>query len=269
MLLVAVVVLVFRGRRASWRALRAGGVLAVATVVVCVIAAAVTLVWQLAVQPASLESPAATLGKASPSMIGFILSRAVGTYGWGEAAPPAILVQFWALMVAALVVLGVASAVRRRARREITALVLNVVLSVAVIAAFLAFGSHAGQVQGRWFIAPLAGIPLLAGWMAATQPVAASFVRTTRIVSIALVIGVSACLAVFWWLNEYRYSVKGGSLFFLGRSVWQPPLGWAPWIACAVLGLIALVISALPERTIAGQPGETTATSSETIGMPA
>jgi hypothetical protein len=243
MILIAVVVLVFRGRRASWQAFRAGGRLAIATVALCVAAGAVTLIWQLAVQPASLESATATLGKASPSGIGFILGRAIGTYGWGEAAPPLILVQVWALMVAALVVLGVASAVMRRVRREIAALILACVLGVGAVAAFLAFGSHAGQVQGRWFIALLAGIPILAGWMTGSQPVIARFSRTSGLVGSALVAGVCACLAIYWWLNEYRYAVNGGSLFFLGHAVWQPPLGWAPWLVCAVLGLLALLVA--------------------------
>jgi Predicted membrane protein (DUF2142) len=249
MLVIALVVLVFRGRRVAWRTFRSGAKLAIATVAVCVAAGVVTLAWQLTVQPASLESPAATLGRATPSMIGFILNRALGTYGWGEAAPPEVLIQIWALMIAALVLLGLASAVVRRSGREIAALVLTCAVDVAAIALFLAFGSHAGQVQGRWFIAPLAGIPILAGWMAATQPGTAAFARISRIVASVLVAGVGACLALSWWLNEYRYTVhSGGPLFFLGHSLWQPPLGWAPWIVCGILGLVALVLSGLPGR---------------------
>lgn len=249
LIVIALVVLVFRGRRAAWHTFRSGGRLAIATFVVCIAAGAVTLGWQLTVQPASLESPAATLGRATPSMISFILNRAIGTYGWGEAAPPEVLIQVWALMIAALVLLGLAAAGVRRAGREIAALVLICAVGVAAIAVFLAFGSHAGQVQGRWFIAPLAGIPILAGWMAATRPDTAAFARTSRIVASVLIAGVVACLALSWWLNEYRYSVHSGApLFFLGHSLWQPPLGWAPWIVCAILDLVALLISGLPGR---------------------
>jgi hypothetical protein len=154
-------------------------------------------------------------------------------------------------MVAALVLLGGASAVKRGAGREIAALLLTGVVAVAVIAAFLAFGSHAGLTQGRWFIALLAGIPILAGWMAGSLPATSGLESTSRIVVGALILGVGACLAVYWWLNEYRYSVNGGSLFFLGHSLWQPPLGWAPWIVCGVLGLVALVMSGLPGRATA------------------
>jgi Predicted membrane protein (DUF2142) len=248
MLVIALIVLVFRGRRAAWRGFRSGGKLAIATVAVCAAAGVVTLAWQLAVQPASLETPAVTLGRATPSIIGFILDRAIGTFGWGEFWPPDVLTQVWALMVAALVLLGGASAVKRRAGREIAALLLTGVVAVAVIAAFLAFGSHAGLAQGRWFIALLAGIPILAGWMAGSLPATAGLESTSRIVAGVLIVGVSGCLAVYWWLNEYRYSVNGGSLFFLGHSQWQPPLGWAPWIVCGVLGLVALVMSGLPGR---------------------
>jgi len=248
MLVIALIVLVFRGRHAAWRGFRSGGKLAIATVAVCVAAGVVTLAWQLAVQPASLETPAITLGGASPSVVGFILNRAIATYGWGEFWPPDGLSQVWALMVAALVLLGGVSAVKRGAGREIAALVLTAVVTVAIIAAFLALGSHAGLAQGRWFIALLAGIPILAGWMAGSLPATAALQSTSRIVASALIIGVGACLAVYWWLNEYSYSVNGGSLFFLGHSRWQPPLGWAPWIVCGVVGLAALVVSGLPGR---------------------
>src|SRR4029077_18378038 len=122
----------------------------------------------------------------------------------------------------ALVLLGGASAVKRRAPREIVALLLTGVVAVAIIAAFLAFGSHAGFAQGRWFIALLAGIPILAGWMAGSLPATAGLESTSRTVAVALIAGVTACLAVYWWLNEYGYSVSGGSLFFLGHSLWQP-----------------------------------------------
>ena len=64
-------------------------------------------------------------------------------------------------------------------------------------------------------------------------------------VGAAVLAGVAACLGISWWLNEYRYSVNSGSLFFLGHTVWQPPLGWAPWIACGVLGLLALLVAGI------------------------
>jgi hypothetical protein len=252
MLLIALAVLVFRGRRAAWRALRSGGALAVAAVSVCVAAGVVTLAWQFAVQPRSLESATATLGQASPSGIAFILGRAVGTLGWGETAPPVGLDELWGLMVAALVALGVASALKRGAGREIVALAFTCVIDIAVIAALLGFGTNAGIVQGRWFIALLAGIPILAGWMAASQPASEGFERTSALVASVLVISAALCLAAFWWLNEYRYTGGGGSLWFLGHSAWQPPLGWAPWIVCGILGLGFMVISVVRQPQRAG-----------------
>jgi Predicted membrane protein (DUF2142) len=243
LVLITLVVLIYRGRRASWLAFRAGGRLALAAVVTCVAAGAVTFLWQLAVQPASLESTAATLGRASPSGIGVILERAIATIGWGEIAPPGGLTNVWGLMVAALVAFGVAAAQSRHARREIAALISLCAICVLAIAAFLGLGSHAGLTQGRWFLAVLAGIPILAGWMAATVPATARFERLARPAGGVLTVGVVACLAVYWWLNEYHYAVHGGSLSFLGHSLWQPALGWAPWITCAVLGLVAVLVA--------------------------
>lgn len=245
LVLITVVVLIFRGPRQSWAAFRAGGKIAIAAVAVCVAAGIATLGWQLAVQPAYQESLAPTLGNASPSMIAFILSRAIAVFGWGEAAPNPLLAQVWGLMAAAMVALGVVAALRRGAWREVASLVTICVAVVVVIAGFLAFGSHAGMIQGRWFLAPLAGIPIVAGWMASTRPKDVGDERTARTVSGVIVIVTAACLAIFWWANEYRYAADSGSLLFLGHSQWQPPLGWAPWLVCGALGLIAVLVAGL------------------------
>jgi hypothetical protein len=245
LLFITIAVLVFRGRRAFWHGIRSGGRLAVATVAVSVAAGLVTLGWQLAVQPLGLEKPVATLAHASPSMINFILARAISTFGWGEAVPSPLISEVWALMVAVLVLLGVASALRRRSGRELIALLVTAAGGVAAVAAFLAFGSNAAQTQGRWFIALLVGVPIVSGWMASSPPATARAESTVRIASEVLIVGVVACLATFWWINEYRYAVQGGSLFFIGHTLWQPPLGWVPWIVCGALGLMALLAAVL------------------------
>ena len=246
MLLIVVVVTLFRGPGASWQALRSGGKLAVAAIAVSAIAVIVTIGWQLGIQPAALERAVPTLQEVTPSLIGFILSHGVATFGWGEAAPPVVIAQVWGLLALALVSLGVRSAVARGARREIVALLVVVVGGIAIIVLFLAFGSENGLVQGRWFIAPLAGIPILAGWMAASRPATASFERSSRIVAGGVTAGVVICLAVYWWLNEYRYAVDGGSLLFIGHTLWQPPLGWAPWRHAQSSAWLAL--DAFPEH---------------------
>jgi Predicted membrane protein (DUF2142) len=260
MTLITVIVVVYRGPRVSWRAFRSGGTVAIASLVVCVLAGVATLGWQVGVQPAYQSSLAPTLSSASASMIGDIFSRAIATFGWGEAAPAPLLAQVWGLLVAATLALGVGAALTRRAWREIAALVTICVTVVVVIAGFLAFGSHAGVIQGRWFLAPLAGIPILSGWMASTPSEALRSLRRVRLMSGVVVIGTAACLAVFWWLNEYRYAVDGGSLLFLGHTQWQPPLGWAPWLVCAVLGLVLVLVAGLsggsdaPSAVVAPQP---------------
>lgn len=245
LVLIAVIVLIFRGPRASWAAFRSGRKIAVAAVAVCVVAGVATLGWQLAVQPAYQESLAPTLGNASPSMIAYILSRAVAVFGWGEAAPAPALAQVWGLLAAAMVAIGVTAGLRRRAWSEVASLVAICVAVVVVIAGFLALGSHAGMIQGRWFLAPLAGIPIISGWISTTPSQTVGEHRTARLVSGVVVIVTAACLAIFWWANEYRYAADGGSLLFLSHALWQPPLGWAPWVVCAVVGLVAMLAAGL------------------------
>jgi hypothetical protein len=244
LVLITAIVLVFRGPRVSWHAFRSGGSVAVAAVVACVVAGAATLGWQEAVQPA-YQSLAPTLGDATPAMIGHILSQAVAVFGWGEAAPAPLLMQVWGLLVGGVVVIGVQSAVRRRAWREIAALLVTCAAVVALIAGFLAFGSHAGVIQGRWFLAPLAGIPILSGWMAATRSDVHPVTRSSRQASAVVITGAAVCLGAFWWLNESRSAGDAGSIFFFGHAQWQPPLGWAPWVVSAVLGLLCLLVAGL------------------------
>jgi hypothetical protein len=219
-------------------------------VAVCVVAGVATLGWQLSVQPA-YQSLVPTLGSATPSSIAFILSRAIAVFGWGEAAPAPVLAQVWGLLAAVMVALGVLAALRRRAFREVASLVAICVAVVVVIGGFLAFGSHAGMIQGRWFLAPLAGIPIISGWMAATGPRTVGDERGFRRIAGVVVIVTAACLAIFWWANAYRYAVNGGPVLFLGRSLWQPPLGWAPWLVCAALGLLLMLIAGLSAETSA------------------
>jgi hypothetical protein len=219
-------------------------------VAACVVASVATLGWQLAVQPA-YQSLAPTLGNASPSMIGFILSRAIAVFGWGEAAPDPLLAQVWGLLAAAMVVFGVVVGVGRRAWRELSSLVAICVAVVVLIAGFLAFGSHAGMIQGRWFLAPLAGIPIIAGWTATTKMRSTGNDQAIRVVSGVVVIGTTACLAIFWWVNEYRYAANAGSPLFLGHSQWQPPLGWAPWLVCAAAGLLLMLVAGLSADPVA------------------
>ena len=159
-----------------------------------------------------------TLQEVTPSLIGFILSHGVATFGWGEAAPPVVIAQVWGLLALALVSLGVRSAVARGARREIVALLVVVVGGIAIIALFLAFGSENGLVQGRWFIAPLARNPHPGGVDGRVTARSRKLRAKLEDRAGGVIAGVAICLAVYWWLNEYRYAVDGGSLLFIGHT---------------------------------------------------
>jgi hypothetical protein len=107
------------------------------------------------------------------------------------------------------------------------------------------------MIQGRWFLAPLAGIPIASGWMAATRSQPVGDERVLRLVAGVVVIVTAGCLAIFWWTNAYRYAVNSGPLLFLGHAQWQPPLGWAPWLVCAAAGLLLMLIAGLSGGPIA------------------
>jgi hypothetical protein len=47
-----------------------------------------------------------------------------------------------------------------------------------------------------------------------------------------------------------------GTVWFINRAIWSPPLGWFPWIALVLLAMLAMILVAVlgagevsPERS--------------------
>jgi hypothetical protein len=246
------VILVMRGVAGAWHAFRRGGRMAIAAVVTVAAAIALSVAWQLTQQPRYPLTLSAV--PFEPQDLLTKLNQVVGTIGWGEAGQqPAVLILAWTVVAGVLVFLALTSAVARRVWREAVALVALIVMCVGIVAAFLVYGSHSGVVQGRWFGAVFAGIPIVAGWSlahsyGAGKP-ALDLHRVAERIAPPLLVVIVVCLAAAWWFNARRYAVGYfGPTLFLDRSQWNPPFGWIPWLVLGGVGLLLLSFAGVSHR---------------------
>lgn len=96
-------------------------------------------------------------------------------------------------------------------------------------------------------------VPLVAGELV----VAGTRRRRLRPRFLPLVVagGVAGVHAGAWYANARRHAIGApGRLLFLGRSEWEPPLGWVFWMVVVGLSAVCLVVSGLvTARSTGGQ----------------
>jgi hypothetical protein len=248
LVMLAVVAVFLRGFKATASAVRRGGRVAGTAIGIVLIGVAVAVVWQLTQQPAYPTTIA--VAPLNAGTFGTLLYNLVGTVGWGELEQPHLIVSVWAALDAVLVMLAIIRAARLLWWRSLAALLALTGGTLLLIAGFLVYGSHTGVVQGRWFEAIFAGVPILAGWIL-TMPASAGATTRSRGYSLDLlappfVLIEAVGLLAAWWYSVHRYAVglNGRLLFFLSPT-WQPPFGWLPWLLAAGVGLVCLVLASV------------------------
>jgi hypothetical protein len=237
-LLVAVTL---HGPRRAVRRARAGGRQAVLLGTALVVGGLSTVAWDLLmhthVQPDS--TPRLQLvGPALRSLRPW-LDEMVGRLGWGEAGLSPLLYHAWFV---ALVVLA-AAALAVGTWRERVACVVAAAAVVATTVFFVVVTHPSGfPTGGRYVQAGAAAMPLL--W---TEVLARNRTRLPAWSVPAAVGGALALVAVTQvdalYRNGRRFAVgvDGPAGYLLHGARWTPPGGWWPWVACAALGLAALI----------------------------
>ena len=85
----------------------------------------------------------------------------------------------------------------------------------------------------------------------------------------ALVVGFMTVVhLVGWWTNAVRNAVGFGAFAFWDGD-WDPPLGWAPWVLCALVGVVAGIGAAVQVGRASADPGPPDATTSVPPGVDA
>lgn len=258
MALDVTVVAAAHGFRPTCALLRSGRHRASFAFSVVAVGAALSVGWELAVQPHGRLDLGA-LGAAVPPSLGDlrrVLTEVIGVFGALDSPMPAFAYLLWLAAMAALLVAAMRFG-RRRERVVVMALGAGaVVLTLAVAVLNLALTGFG--MQGRYILPVVVTLPLLAGevW-ARRQPTSPLSLRSVRRRWALLLSLAGGLQAVAWYANGRRAAVgTDGPWLFMGSSEWSPSTGWYPLALLVVLASLVLVICAF---RIARQPTDAAA----------
>ena len=219
------------------------------------VATAGALAWALAVgsdYDLNLRPFPDSLGDGWTPALEAVSRHAVAVFGYLEYNLPGWIYDTWQSLVIVLLVLALAVGTTRQ--RVVLLLASGGAMLTPVLfqAAIL---RHTGfPVQGRHLLPLLVVVPLVAGEIVAQR---AAGRAPFRLVAIAAGLAAGAVHVGAWYGAARRAAVGiAGTWTFIGRSQWNPPLGWSLWTLCAVTGagLLALACAAQPR---ADEPAET------------
>ncbi len=168
-----------------------------------------------------------------------VLRDAVGTFGSLTVPLPTAARWIWWLLALGLVVVAVVVGDRRER------LLVGVVVIVCLVFPVL-FGAWSDRysgydVQGREVLPVLMLIPLVGGEIVGRKSAAFRDRRWPAVamsLAIALIAGFQAYA---WWVSARVAAGAPNTIRFYAHASWSPPLGWAPWIAAAGLGAVAML----------------------------
>ncbi len=241
--IMALVVIAWRGWRPCRRAVREGGLWAAAAALAIAVASASTVVWEATVQPGVDFDGAYFVKQIRPSVADLpgIGRDLVGTFGWLDTRMPNLAYGTWALMLLALVGLALLRASGRE-RLVLLAVPLGLAaVSVAISAGILR--QNGFGLQGRHVLALAIMLPILAADVVADK--AGSVRERPRPLLLGLAVPAMAVQAVGWYSNARRAAVgTDGPVWFLGHSRWSPPGTWILLGAVVALATVAGVAAA-------------------------
>lgn len=179
-----------------------------------------------------------------------LIDSSIGLFGWLDTPAPRPVVGLWVAMW--VVLLGGALLLGRR--REIWTL-----LAAFVGVWLLAFSVYASGYyplgvngQGRHLLPALTFVLIFAGAVFAERLTRVSVVAARRMFGVvAVLVGASQAVSIYW--NGRRYAVgRGGDVWYFPDALWEPKLGWAPWLILAALSAVLLAVVIFRSRPRAG-----------------
>ncbi|MGO9898409.1 MAG: DUF2142 domain-containing protein [Solirubrobacteraceae bacterium] len=167
--------------------------------------------------------------------LGGVLRVAVGNFGAQTVPLPRVACYLWWLLVLAQVVaaLWLGDLRERLVVSAVTVLALAFpVLYWAWVDRFSGF-----PVLGREVMPPLLLIPLVAGEVINRRRASVGFRASWRYLPTAAIAAVVAFQAYAWGFNAHA---APHDVTLEPNAIFTPPLGWAPWIGLAALGILAM-----------------------------
>ncbi|MFD0638313.1 DUF2142 domain-containing protein [Catenulispora yoronensis] len=180
----------------------------------------------------TLSFPDLTTGQVATEVFwnsGTYLIEAIGNLGWLDVAlPPGTTIAWYA--VVGLLVLCALGCARWRETLVLVALMLGTVL--IPLAAQISEARRVGiGWQGRYILAWVVGLPVLAGLLVARRigPALPDAIERRVPAVAAIVLGLAGVGAFYW--SMIRYAHSGWKKYGIYPIEWAPPGGWVLWWA--------------------------------------
>lgn len=177
---------------------------------------------------------------------GTYIDEVVGNLGWLDVAlPPGTLIAWFA--VAGLLILCAFAVARWREVLVLAVLTLGTAL-IPIIAQLLEYKRFGIGWQGRYILAWVLGLPVLAGLLMSRR-IGAKLpgVLERRVPTVAAVVLALAGLGAFYW-SMIRYAHGGWRKYGVTPIEWSPPGGWIAWWVVYAVGLAVLVATVAVRR---------------------
>jgi hypothetical protein len=251
-LVATVAVIALLGVRQSFAILRSGGRWAIFAVTVTAAGVITDQVWWhfIVGLPTFLHPASAGINYITEiaGAVPVLFQQMIGAFGWGEGDISSGSLTYIAWMVVALGVGTLAMLVASRRERVVLSCLVAFDVAFAVVSGAVArveFGFAGTGTLGRYLL-PLVVITTLTAGEILRQHHRRLGALSPRHLVAGVAIAVAACQAVSLWMAARAYAVgSGGPLFFLGKSQWHPPLGWAPWLLLGAIGCCGIAAAGL------------------------
>lgn len=265
MLSVLVALAVVAGPRLLVRLARQRGVQISAAVLVA--GAAAAMLWNR--HAAELTTSRLSFPTLTPQVVatevfwnsGTYAIQIVGSLGWLDVAlPPGAVIAWYA--VAGLLALSALGCARWREALVMVVLIVGTVV-IPIVAQVLEAQRFGIGWQGRYILAWVFGLPVLAGLLVARRlgpELPAALERRAPTIA-AVVLGLAG-IATFYW-SMTRYAHAGLKKYGINPIHWAPPGGWFAWWVVYVAGLAVLVAAvAVRRREVLWRPPVSSASDS-------
>ena len=177
---------------------------------------------------------------------GTYVMQVVGELGWLDVALPPGTTIAWYAVAGLLILCGFGVARWREA--AVSAVLIVGTVAIPLIAQVLEAKRFGIGWQGRYILAWVLGLPVLAGLLMARRVGAdlpGTLERRVPIVA-ATVLGLAGLGAFYWSMTRYAHG--GWRKYGITPIQWSPPGGWITWWVVYAVGLAVLVAAVAVRR---------------------
>ena len=187
--------------------------------------------------------------------LGYVYRSGVARFGWMDYEAPSGVIALWTIVLAMIVLLGLALAPRRLKIAIVLLGAASVVIPVLIEASQL--DTLGPTWQGRYTLPLIMGVPLLCGLALDRVDIAIGTALARLVPWLLGGMAIAQVLSFFFTLRRYVVG-SNGRIWFLNANGWEPPVPLEVLLVMIVLvvvllyGWLAMVAPRHGDRTVRG-----------------